>query len=277
VREILTLFCETGDPKMCTLHLFYQVFDEAPVLFVANRDENLDRAWREPAMLTEVPRIYGPRDLTGGGTWLGVNEAGLLVSLANHEGTLASGTSLCSRGTIVLETLRHGSAEEAKRFAEWVAPTCKTYTLLIADPDRAYVVDHGAEGTLTYRLMPGCHVITNARFRDPSDPKARRSIRRMEELVARGRLPTPAEAFAFLSDHHTDAPSALPLCFHSPALGRFGTSSASVVHIGPEHRVDRFYFAPGPPCSTPSADVTPVFTPNRAHGDEAGAVRHGEG
>jgi uncharacterized protein with NRDE domain len=242
---------------MCTLHLFYQVFEEAPVLFVGNRDENLDRPWREPASLTEVPRIYGPRDLSAGGTWLGVNEAGVLVSLANRGGTLASGPSMCSRGTIVLETLRHGSAEEAKRFAEWVAPTCKAYTLLIADPERAFVVDHGSGGTFTYRLLPGCHVITNARFRDPDDAKASRSLRRMGEMVNRNRLPKAAEAFAFLADHDTDAPDVTPLCIHAPAFGRFGTSSASVIGVDHDRGLNHFYFAAGPPCSTPFTDLTP--------------------
>ena len=243
---------------MCTLHLFFQVFPDAPVLFAANRDEDLDRPWRAPERLAEVPWIYGPRDLTAGGTWLGVNQAGLVVSLANHQGTLRNGApSLCSRGTVVLEALRHLTAKEAVEFATWVAPVCKAYTLLVADPERAYVVDHGEGGTQTYRLLPGCHVITNARFRDPDDPKARRCLLRMEELT-HGEVPQPDRLFRFLSDHQAPAEDTFPLCVHPDPGSRFGTSSSSVVSITPERRIDRFCFTPGPPCTTQPVDCTPT-------------------
>ncbi len=242
---------------MCTLHIWYHVFPDAPVVFAATRDENLDRAWDPPRWLVHLPAVLGPRDRVGGGTWLGVNlDTGLLVCLANHEGTLGRGGSLCSRGTVVLETVRHESAEEARRFAEWVSPACKAYTLLIADPHRAFVVDHAPGGTQTYRLLPGCHVITNARFRDPHDPKAARSRRRMEAL-AHGATPGPGELFGFLADHGTDAPSASPLCIHPGPGERFGTSSASAVILDPEGGLTGFWFAPGPPCRTPFERVGP--------------------
>lgn len=244
---------------MCTLHLFYQVFEDAPVLFAANRDENLDRGWLGPDLIGTDPGIFGPRDLSAGGTWLGVNEAGLLVGLANHHDTLTISPSLCSRGVIVLEALRSGSADEARRFAEWISPSCKSYTLLVADPRSAFVVDHNPNETLLYPLDPGCHVITNARFRDTEDAKAGRSRRRMGELAARKRLPGPEELFGFLADHETDGPDFLPICLHFPSENRFGTSSASVVQIGPSGRVDRFFFAAGPPCRSPIQDVTPDF------------------
>lgn len=267
---------------MCTLHLFYQVFDDTPVLFAGNRDEHLDRAWRGPETLCRAPRVYGPRDLVGGGTWVGINEAGVLVGLANHYGTLSAGPSLCSRGTVVLETLRHESAEEARRFAEWVAPACKAYTLLIADPARAYVVDHGTDGTFAYRLLPGCHVITNDRFRDPNDAKARRSVRRMKEIAELPGTPEIAELSVFLADHEVDSPEATPLCIHPREGGagevgepsRFGTSSASVIGVRGDRRLRGYHFAPGPPCVTPFVDVTPDWdsgpSPRASRASESG-------
>jgi len=246
---------------MCTLHLFYQVFPGEPVVFAANRDELLDRAWGPPERLSTVPQIYGPRDRVAGGTWLGVNEAGVLVSLANHHGTLrGSSGSLCSRGELVLETLRHASAREARRFAEWVAPACKAYTLLVADPDEAVVIHHGEDGNQTYRLLPGCHVITNVRFRHPEDAKAARSLARMWELVARETEPTDEDLASFLADHEPTGGDATPLCVHPEPPDRFGTSSASVIRIGDDRAVRRFAFASGPPCRTAFEDVTPVWS-----------------
>lgn len=263
---------------MCTLHVFFQVFADEPVLFAANRDELLDRAWRGPELLSSSPRIWGPRDLVAGGTWMGVNEAGVLVSLANHEGTLRrDSSSLCSRGAVVLETLRHGTADEARRFAEWSAPACKAYTLLVADPGRALVIDHGPEGTQTYRLLPGCHVITNARFRDPADPKARRSRERMETMSTGNRPPDDAALARFLADHESPGPGASPLCIHPPTAhktgNRFGTSSAAVIRIGPDRAVRSFRFASGPPCRAPFEDVTPGWAAREAGGRQPAPIQ----
>ncbi len=243
---------------MCTLHLWFQVFADAPVVFAANRDENLGRPWRPPALLVERPRVYGPRDGAAGGTWLGVNEGGVLVSLANHQGTLATGASLCSRGAYVLDALRRPDAGEALRFAREGSPACKAYTLLIADPDAAYVVDHDPTDTRVYRLEPGCHVITNDRFREPGDAKARRSLDRMAALAGTERPPDPGVLFRFLADHEQPPGADTPLCVHPPPGDTFGTSSASVVRIGPDRTVDGFWFAPGPPCT---ARWTPAAVP----------------
>lgn len=263
---------------MCTLHLFFRVFPEAPVLLAANRDELLDRRWEGPGWLSRVPRIFGPRDLVSGGTWLGVNEAGLTAALTNHEGTLASGESLCSRGLVVLETLRHGSAREAASFVSAFAPPCKSYTLLLADPEHAYVADQAGGRCTVFALEPGFHVVTNKRFDDPRDPKARHSRKRMEALASVDRLPTPGEFFAFLADHSRAGGLATPLCIHPeqnrPVPGlRFGTSSASVVAVGPDGRTISFAFAPGPPCSTPHADVTPDFQREPSPDADRGAGR----
>ncbi|MBI5441561.1 MAG: NRDE family protein [Deltaproteobacteria bacterium] len=240
---------------MCTLHLFYRVFPSAPVLFAANRDENLDRSWREPARLSSDPPVFGPRDGSAGGTWLGLGASGLLVSLANHFGTLGSGQSLCSRGFFVAEVLRRKTAREAARFAAEAAPRCKAFTLLLADPDEAYVVDSSPRGFARHRLGAGTHVITNAPFGDPGDAKAARSRRRMAAL-GEGEPPSLQDLAAFLSDHEPAAPETTSLCVHPKDGDRFGTSSASVVQLGAEGEVQRFLFCAGPPCSGSWSDRT---------------------
>ncbi len=244
---------------MCTLHLFFRVFPEHPLVFAANRDELLDRAWAGPRPLASDPLIFGPVDLVAGGTWLGLNASGVVAALANHEGTLRRGGSLCTRGVLVLEALRHSTAREAARHAEEGAPACKAYTLLVADHRDARVLDHGPGGTRVHRLPPGCHVVTNSRFGDPDDPKARRSRERMERLASRGREPGDEELRAFLADHEPPAPGSFPLCIHPRPPDRFGTSSASVVRVDPEGSVSSFRFVEGPPCRSPLLDVTPAF------------------
>jgi hypothetical protein len=63
-------------------------------------------------------RAIFPVDPTGGGTWIGANDAGLVVGLLNRHSGLAGktgrhGRPLHSRGSIVVNVLRHRSLEAA--------------------------------------------------------------------------------------------------------------------------------------------------------------------
>lgn len=238
---------------MCTLHLFFQVFSEFPVVFAVNRDELLDRPWEPPQVLSTSPVVFGPRDVLAGGTWLGVNEHGVLAGLANHFGTLSrpETPSYCSRGAVVLDALQASSAREGAAAAERTAPACKSYTLLVADPEAAFVVQRTPSETSVFPLAAGCHAVTNAPFRHPADPKAPRVLRRMDTLASAGGAPGPAELTRLLADHDTDCPEATPVCIHPAPDSRFGTSSASAIRIRGARGVESFFFAPGPPCTTP--------------------------
>ena len=92
---------------MCTLVVATHVFAGHPVVVVANRDEQLERA-------SSPPRVWpagflAPRDDVAGGTWLGVNRAGVFVGITNRY--LGPGDSTRrSRGALVTEALALGSA-----------------------------------------------------------------------------------------------------------------------------------------------------------------------
>lgn len=241
---------------MCTLALYYKVYPESPILLLSNRDEMVDRPWLPPAHISRVPGIYGPRDKTGGGTWLGVGQSGLVVALTNHYGTLATGASLCSRGYVVMEALRHETAREALRLAKSLAPACKHFTLLMADPNEAFVLDHpGDKGSQSYSLMPGFHVVTNKRFRDEEDVKAAYVKGLMEEQAKRGE-PSVSEIKSFVGDHAVAPGQQSPLCIHPKPDFRFGTVSSAAVGIDRKGEVSRFLFSSGPACANDFEDYT---------------------
>lgn len=242
---------------MCTLALFYKLFPGSPAVLLSNRDEMGNRPWEGPSFIRENPRVFGPRDVQGGGTWLGVNEHGVLVTITNHFGTLSNGDSMCTRGTVVTEALIHASALESKEAVTALCPLCKSFTLLIADRERAFVVDHaGGVDTRTYELGPGLHVVTNDRFKAHGDVKAARVRRGMEEIARRGE-PGLDEARLLLGDHVKEEGQLTPLCTHPREGWNFGTVSSAVVKLDEEGGVSLFAFAPGPPCVTPYRDVTP--------------------
>ena len=66
---------------MCTLMLYYKLLEDYPIVVAANRDEQYARKALAPQVICQHPRIYAGTDEQAGGTWLGVNEFGLLVGI----------------------------------------------------------------------------------------------------------------------------------------------------------------------------------------------------
>jgi uncharacterized protein with NRDE domain len=70
---------------MCTLALYFKVFTGYSVVVAANRDEHYERPSAPPSIIGGSPTIVAGRDLRAGGTWLGINEYGLLVGILNRR------------------------------------------------------------------------------------------------------------------------------------------------------------------------------------------------
>ena len=102
---------------VCTLVLAWQVFDGAPIAVAANRDERLDRPAKPPAVYATDPLVIAPQDAQDGGTWIGVNEAGLFTGITNRwlDSDLPSERS---RGNLVADVLSCSSAAEARAHVE---------------------------------------------------------------------------------------------------------------------------------------------------------------
>src|SRR5439155_1765511 len=90
------------------------VFPSWPLVVAANRDEYLARPAAPPTLLRETPpRAFGGRDLTAGGTWLGVSEVGLVAGMLNRRSTVPPDPACRSRGQLCLDLLRSATAAEA--------------------------------------------------------------------------------------------------------------------------------------------------------------------
>ena len=69
---------------MCTLAILYRVARNTPILLAANREESFSRPTQYPKIQPGVPRVVCGIDRQAGGTWLGVNQFGLLVLVTNR-------------------------------------------------------------------------------------------------------------------------------------------------------------------------------------------------
>lgn len=240
---------------MCTLAIYLRVFPQFPVVVAANRDEYLARPAAAPTLLSEQPLVIGGKDLRAGGTWLAINEFGMIAGLLNRRSDAPADPERRSRGLLCLDALKHRTVREALRFVAAQDPErYNPFNLLLASREAAAVA-HNRHGRIdTTALADGPHLLTNLDVDDFECPRIGRSFSRFAALAAqpdadsdpplmRQRLAT------LLSDHSTqlDPRTGRPnsLCLH---MGDYGTRESSLIFLSAAGRVEH-YFAPGPPCT----------------------------
>ena len=225
---------------MCSLLLAWQAVDDAPIILAANRDESYDRPATGPRLLTADPRVLAPVDQTAGGTWVGVNEHGLVVAIANRDSNIDGERS---RGQLVRDLLGTDTADEARTFLASLLGEHRYagFHLLVVDPSDVFYVtwDGSVDG---HELSTGVHVLDNQGLDEAADIP--RTIRGDLE-------PGPGEtadgwlerAIAQLRSHEHD------ICRHGDD---FGTVSSTTIAIRTDNgpRIDIGH-ASGPPCEHP--------------------------
>jgi len=163
---------------MCTLILRRRPGDAWPLLLAANRDERPSRPSRPPAAhWPEWPGVIGGLDEEAGGSWLAINESGLVAAVLDRSGSLGAGPdgSRRSRGELVLEALDHAEAgETAGALADLRPDAYRPFNLVVADPRRAYWLRHGGDGEIRVHPIPdGLHMIAGSELDDLAHPRIR--------------------------------------------------------------------------------------------------------
>lgn len=245
---------------MCTLAIYFKVFPDYPVIIAANRDEYLARPTLPPTTLLEHPRVVGGKDLQASGTWLGINQYGLVAGLLNRQRAVYGdpNPALRSRGLLCLDALRYPTVAAAAAFVRGQrGADYNAFNLLVASRDEAFVAYNRGGGLELAVLAPGIHLLTNLDLDDFECPRISRAHERFASLCksaefARDPLAHRDRLAELLADHSTqlDARSGQPnaLCQH---MGDYGTRSASLIFEGRDAASVSHFFAPGPPCTAP--------------------------
>ncbi|HUZ09780.1 MAG TPA: NRDE family protein [Acidimicrobiales bacterium] len=162
---------------MCLLVMLSRVDPDAPLVVAANRDERMERPARAMTVLAEgPPRILGGYDELGGGTWLAVNERGLVAGLTNRPLDGGRDPAKRSRGELPLWLAGWPGAREAvERFVEEFSPSdYNPCWMLVGDRDSLFSLDMTADGTpVAEELPPGSYVLENSPL-GTSSPKGDR-------------------------------------------------------------------------------------------------------
>ena len=75
---------------MCTFIVSWQPGERWPLLLGANRDELITRAWRKPGRhWSDRPEVIAGQDIKAGGSWLGINDHGVIAGILNRTNSTA--------------------------------------------------------------------------------------------------------------------------------------------------------------------------------------------
>lgn len=235
---------------MCLLALFYRAVEDAAVVIGANREEFYQRGGEPPRLLAGSPRVVAGIDPAAGGTWLGVNEHGLLVAVTNR-GKSEAPVRPRSRGLLARELLACPSARAAVDAAVRALErgSYAGCNFLCADAERATVIQAG-DWLRIRPLPPGLHVLTNRDINDASDARLSYAL----DWLGRRHYRTSAQCIEALrqlcSQHEPDDP---PMCFDA---GDRGTVSSSIIALRRSLADSVYLHAQGSPDETPYEDCS---------------------
>ncbi|MFZ1413148.1 MAG: NRDE family protein [Defluviicoccus sp.] len=108
---------------MCSVVILRRPGHPWPVLIAANRDEMADRPWLAPGRHWPTQTdVIGGLDVLAGGSWLAINDAGVICGVLNRMNTLGPAPNLLSRGDLPLAALKHADADAAAHALAALAP-----------------------------------------------------------------------------------------------------------------------------------------------------------
>jgi uncharacterized protein with NRDE domain len=253
----------------------FQAVPGAPLIVAANRDELYDRpAVAMTVLRDQDPRILGGRDELAGGTWLAVNEHGLVTGLTNQPSTVGRDPTKRSRGELPIAFASHRTAADAieQVTAKLNPADYNPCWMLVGDRDSLFSIGIADRDQADVeQLEPGLHILENAPLRAES-AKVNRVAGLIDEAMTRQADVGPAGTVAVLEtvlrDHvpasteprpgpggHALPPEISAACVHTAF---HGTRSATTVCVPAAGR-PRVRVADGHPCEVPMRDVSDLW------------------
>lgn len=246
---------------MCTVVVLRRPNHAWPLLMAANRDEMAGRPWSPPGRhWPDRADVVAGRDDLAGGSWLGVNDSGVVAAILNRHGTLGPAEGKRSRGELVLEALDHADAADAAEALRHLHPDAwRPFNMVIADNRDAFWLRHtGTHGASVEvaPIAPGLSMLT-AFDLDDAAADARIATWRPRFAAAAPPRPEAEDWAAWMALLREPGADSAGLTFQT-ASG-FGTRSSALIALpGVDHAATTppvWLFAAGPPDTTAFAPV----------------------
>lgn len=251
---------------MCTVVLLRRPDHRWPLLVGANRDEQISRPWKPPGRhWPDREDVVAGLDELGGGTWMGLNDLGVMACILNRRGTLGPQDGKRSRGEIVLDALDHeDAATAAEALGHIDGNAYRDFNLVIADNRDAFWLKLDTSQTSEVSVTPipvGYSMLTAGDLNDLSSTRIATFLPQFEAAS----VPDPegsdwAAWQNALAEGPMQGDPMTAMCFRTES--GFGTSSSALIALPspeaafadpPQRPI--WLFAPGPPDSAQFAPV----------------------
>ena len=147
---------------MCSVVILRRPGHDWPVILGANRDEMADRPWLPPGRhWPDRPQIIAGQDKLAGGSWLGVNDHGVIAGIMNRSASLGPTPGKRSRGELVLEALDHADADVAAGALSELDPQAyRPFNMIIADSRDCFWLRHSGLRIDVHSVPDGISMLT---------------------------------------------------------------------------------------------------------------------
>jgi uncharacterized protein with NRDE domain len=191
---------------MCLILAAWRTDARFPCVIAANRDELHSRPTAAAHWWPSQPPILAGKDLTAGGTWLGITRSGRFAALTNFRDPEQRRVGTPSRGALVTSILKsNGTVQQSLDYLREVSSAYNGFNLIFSDGDRLAVfesvVGAGRE------LGPGLYGLSN-HLLDTPWPKVRAAKSRL--LAALAGLENTDAALTLLRDEAVASDDELP-------------------------------------------------------------------
>ena len=176
---------------MCLITFQWQPEAENKLILSANRDEFLQRPAQPLHPWQDIAGIYAGKDLSLGGSWLGVQKSGRFAALTNHRDIRIKGPELpISRGNLVLDFLTSDiDPLEYLKILEDKAELYAGYNLLVADQQQLGYFSNRSQQAPRL-LEPGLYGLSNALLDSPW-PKVKQAKQQLNDWLTIKGNPQP--------------------------------------------------------------------------------------
>jgi uncharacterized protein with NRDE domain len=234
---------------MCLILFEYETHPSYRLILAANRDEYHDRPTAPAAFWDDATQLLAGRDLTHGGTWLGVTRTGRIAAITNYRDPSRHRHDARSRGDLTTRFLQSDiRVDDFLRFLHREGGAYNDFNLIFGSVGRLCYFSN--RGDLAPDVTPGMHTMSN-HLLDTPWPKSVRGRHALTDLVAPGGEIHPEELLQIMGDR-TPAPDDLlpdtgigieferllsPMFVVSP---HYGTRSSSIILIDRDGTVTYF-------------------------------------